>query len=117
MIIIAYPCATGGKFIASLVAMIVHGSNNNILQNGSLHNTPNGFVQYHVEDTSNNPDVLEAEWKGFQKFLETNTNSVIVSHMRNLAQVIDNIDLDQDRYTQALNFINEYVKINEYDNR
>jgi hypothetical protein len=27
------------------------------------------------------------------------------------------IDLDQDRHTQALNFINEYVKINEYDNR
>ena len=226
MIIIAYPCATGGKFIASLVAMIVHGSNNDILQNGSLHNAPNGFVQYHVEDTSNDPDVLEAEWNGFQKFLDTNTNSVIVSHMRNLAQVINTytdakiiyltiateewkqlqernfinkimrpfwsprwynvyrtesdpefnpdlasmpelviqkilsinksyidtwqyqlpantdrllnldmscvtdpqsllsnilaflaIDLDQDRHTQALNFINEYVKINEYDNR
>jgi len=88
MIIIAYPCATGGKFIASLVAMLLHGSNNNILKDGSVHGLPEGFSQYHVENTSNNPGVLDDEWFGFQKFLTTNTSTVIVSHMRNLAKVI-----------------------------
>ena len=89
MIVIAYPCATGGQFIASLVALLVHGSNNNILDDGSVHGSPEGFRQYHVEDTSNDPGVLDAEWEGFQQFLATNASTVIVSHMRNLAKVAE----------------------------
>jgi len=92
MIIVAYPCATGGKFLASLISLILHNKANKILKNGSLHGTPNGFVQYDVKNTSTGEGFLEAEWEGFQEFLSTiaqSEDTVIVGHMRNLAPVIE----------------------------
>lgn len=93
MIVIAYPAATGGKFMASLIAILLHDKANQILKNGSLHGIPNGFVQYDVKDTGSLEGYLQREWEGFLEFIttiENTSDTVIVGHMRNLSMIAEN---------------------------
>jgi hypothetical protein len=120
MIIVAYPCATGGNFLASLIALILNNDENTIDCYGRLHSTPIGYSTFYANNASVDTNSVDQEWSSVKEFLvsNSNTNKILSGHFRDFQSITDNIPnvkivyitVDPKLYPiQETNFVNKIL--------
>ena len=93
MIVVAYPCASGGNFLAATIALMRDRVSNNITKDGSMHGEHYGFRPHYTVNAKANTDAkseLELEQEDLQLFLEKwyTPDLILAGHFKNLKSIV-----------------------------
>lgn len=90
MIVVAYPCASGGNFLAATIALMRDGAVNSITDTGSIHNEPRGFRPHPTVNAEVDIDT-KLEQQDLRLFLEKwhTPNLILAGHFRNLKSIVE----------------------------